>query len=288
MHNLLKNHNITHKTCGWKWLYARIRSMNRSFRSTFLRLAICVAALTVASTAAGEEAEPALGPSTTNELRFVILPNARTTVDGIPFFSREGADRLAAVLSAETNAVETVIHAEAGNGATYDDLYVVGMIIYNIDFKIWEAGNLKGDMPEPRPILFGEIDLALDVEPNEPVWWPALTIRLGTERVLVGGFRFSRESLGPSLERLADAVRRASNLAEGGRRPPVFCDCEAGTPLSDLLATRRIAAGLGYGRFTHSAVSDYIHRPTPTPLSHRALDQNNRDGEWWKAAEDEP
>lgn len=251
-------------------------------------LALLLPLLALAASTTTARAEP-VAPAATNELRFVILPNGRTTVDGMPFFSREGADHLAAVLFAETNTVSTVIRAEAGDEATYDDFLVVGTILSRIDFQIWKAGNLKGEMHEPRPILFGEIDLVFDIEHAVPVWWPALTIRLGTERVLVGGFRFSRESLGPDLERLPDALRRASNLADGGHHSPVFCECEEGTPLSDLLVARRTAADLGYGQFTHSPVSDYIHWPTSTPpLSHRAWEQGNRDGEWWKVAEDEP
>ena len=265
--------------------------MNRSFRSTFRRLAICTAALTGFATAAGAgAAEPAPEPATTNELRFVILPNGKTTVDGIHLFSGEGAEHLSAVLSAETNGAETVVYAKAGQDSTFDDLSAVDAAIVLTDFNIWRAGNRESDPPSPRSVLFDEIHLAFDFEGETPypVWWPALTIHLGVERILIGGFLFSRDSLGPALERLPDALRRASNLVGEGRRPPVFCLCDNETPLTDLLAVRRTVSDLEYGRFMYSSVPYRFHESRSRSLSERAWDKGNQNGEWWKAAEDEP
>ena len=285
MHNLLKNHNITHKTCGWKWLYARIRRMNRLFRSTFRRLAICVAALTGSATAAGASAaEPTPEAATTNEIRFVILPNGKTTVDGIPLFSREGADQLAAALSAATNAAATIIRAEAGDYATVDDLDAAKL-------AVCFSGLASDDPPLLETVDDSNIPFFLNgwrpvAEADAlPLILPTLAIRLGTDNVLIGGFRFPREELGTGLERLPDALRRASNLADGGDHPPVACFCYDETPLSDLLAVCRAAAGLGFGSLRYGTADFHFHEAAKPSLTLRVLEKKD---EWWKAAEDEP
>ena len=255
----------------------------------FAVLVVAVAVAAVAPVAAraepvasGTTAEP-VAPAATNELRFVVLPEGRTTVDGIPLFSREGAERLAAA----TNAAATAFLAEAGEGATVGDLDAVEAAAF---FAVAVPKAKRDDvLPEFCTILFDGLDVTPDGEGLYPVWFPALVVRLGREDVLVGGIRFSRGDLGPRLGNLPDAFRRASNLADGcDRPPPVFCYCGEDAPLAELLAVRRTAAGLGYGRFLHAGSDVHCHAPKPPSLSDRVWDRGQSDGEWWRAAEDEP